>query len=221
MIKELNEKGFVIIRNFFPKDIVEISQNYLRFKYNKIQTFDKLRELARTTISMSDPGDGYSFYTDDFTECLLLNSQKKLEEFLQVDLFPTYSFCRIYEKSNTLEPHTDRYACEISVTCPALLSDDHPSIIYIANYIINYDHYVDNRPSYDMVKEYGSYTRVELFPGDIMIYKGIERLHWREPLESDHLIQFFMHYVLANGQYANEKFNKRPHIGYFNKEQIK
>jgi hypothetical protein len=216
MIKELNEKGFLVIRNFFSEDIIELSRNYLYLKYIKVQRFEKLRELARTTISKSDPGDGYSFYTDDYTESLLLNSQKKLEKFLQVNLFPTYSFFRIYEKSNSLIPHIDREACEISITCPALLSDSRPSTIFISNNL-----FTGHQPSPERVKVECDFTEVNLLPGDIMIYKGTERLHWRDPLESDYLIQFFMHYVLTNGQYAAEKFNKRPYIGYFEKEQAK
>tara|TARA_R110000868_G_C10633938_1_gene743453 strand:+ start:57 stop:707 length:651 start_codon:yes stop_codon:yes gene_type:complete len=215
MINELNEKGFIVIRNFFVEDVVELSHNYLRFKYNKIQRFEKLRELARTTISRNDPGDGYSFYTDDYTESLLLNSQKKLEKFLRVSLFPTYSFCRIYERGNSLVPHIDRNACEISVTCPAILSDNRPSTIFVSNKL-----YSDSQALQNGIEGHGNFTKVDLLPGDIMIYKGIERLHWRDPLESDYLIQFFMHYVLADGQYTEEKFNRRPYIGYFEKENV-
>ena len=54
-------------------------------------------------------------------------------------------------------------------------------------------------------------------PGDLVIYRGCEIEHWREvfeaPKDSFH-VQFFCHYVDANGPYAEWENDKRPFIGY-------
>jgi hypothetical protein len=59
-------------------------------------------------------------------------------------------------------------------------------------------------------------TPVILFPGDMVIYKGCEIDHWRDPLEYDqdtwHL-QGFFHYVDVNGPYAEFKYDKRNSVG--------
>ena len=48
-----------------------------------------------------------------------------------------------------------------------------------------------------------------LEPGDILIYKGVESLHWRLPLENDFHYQAFFHYVDANGPHADKKYDGR------------
>jgi hypothetical protein len=47
--------------------------------------------------------------------------------------------------------------------------------------------------------------KVNLKPGDGVIYRGCEIEHWREAYEGDYHIQAFLHYVDANGKYANYK----------------
>jgi hypothetical protein len=59
-------------------------------------------------------------------------------------------------------------------------------------------------------------NKVTLMPGDLVIYRGCELEHWREPLihPSDvwH-VQGFFHYVDANGPYSEFKYDKRSSIG--------
>jgi hypothetical protein len=57
--------------------------------------------------------------------------------------------------------------------------------------------------------------------GDLVIYRGCEVEHWREEFiapEGSYHIQVFLHYVDANGPYADYKYDRRPSIG-FNKER--
>ena len=52
-----------------------------------------------------------------------------------------------------------------------------------------------------------------MYPGDILFYKGCERYHWRDPLESPLLFQFFMHFVQSDGKYKDLVFDTRPLMG--------
>ena len=47
--------------------------------------------------------------------------------------------------------------------------------------------------------------KINLKPGDGVIYKGHDIEHWREPYEGDYHMQVFLHYVDANGKFANHK----------------
>ena len=47
--------------------------------------------------------------------------------------------------------------------------------------------------------------KINLKPGDGVIYQGCEVEHWREPYEGDYHAQVFLHYVDANGKYADHK----------------
>ena len=114
-------------------------------------------------------------------------------------------------KGDFLIPHKDRVSCEISLTGPIFSSDGNPSSIYISNYNVRS---YNIRPSLAQVDDRQNYTKVDLNPGDVLIYKGPEYLHWRKPLEADYLYQFFMHYVNAHGNYIDYKFDKRPYMGF-------
>ena len=55
---------------------------------------------------------------------------------------------------------------------------------------------------------------MKLNPGDMLIYKGNELEHWREPFEGDHCAQVFLHYNNVETQGAEENlFDGRPHLG--------
>ena len=209
MIDELDKNGYIVLRNFFSRETVALLQQYFKLKAVKLRCNREYRDKTRTVVT-KDVADSYSFYTDNLTDSIMLEYGKQIEDLLQVKLLPTYTYTRVYEKGSYLKPHTDRSACEISATCPILISDYTASTIYVANY--NYTE--EEFPTLDEVMTRGDYTRVDLLPGDIMIYKGIQRLHWREPLQSEALIQFFMHYVRADGVYKEFAYDKKPFIGW-------
>jgi hypothetical protein len=128
------------------------------------------------------------------TETLLEVMTPVLSKMIDCELYPTYSYLRIYQKGADLEKHQDRHSCEVSATVP--LSYDSaqiwPLFIETRNQIIG----------------------VELEPGDALIYKGIEVPHWREAFEGERQVQVFLHYVKKNGDYREYKFDKRPALGH-------
>jgi len=209
MINELDKNGFTVARNFFSQETVALLQQYFHLKFIKLQCNKEYRDKVRTVVT-KDVADSYSFYSDNFTDSLMIEYGKRIEGIAQSSLLPTYTYARVYEKGSYLRPHVDRPSCEISATCPILNSDFTSSTIYVANY----DFTGQDFPTLEDVKARGDYTRVDLLPGDIMLYKGVQRLHWREPLQSDTLIQFFMHYVRADGKYKEFAFDKKPFVGW-------
>jgi hypothetical protein len=47
----------------------------------------------------------------------------------------------------------------------------------------------------------------------MMIYKGLEVPHWREPFAGERQLQLFLHYVRQDGPHAAQRFDGRPHLG--------
>jgi hypothetical protein len=133
--------------------------------------------------------------------------RKQIEKELGIDLLPTYFYDRFYYVGQQLFRHADRAACEISVTLQISTNSDKPWPIWF------------ERPD-------GSESYVLMNNGDATVYKGCEREHWRDPLESKYgkwenkwrsfrkkeddtyHHQIFMHYVNAQGpfvQHANDR----------------
>ena len=56
--------------------------------------------------------------------------------------------------------------------------------------------------------------KVNLKPGDMLVYSGCDLEHWREPFEGEECVQVFLHYNHVNGRFAEQnKFDKRAMLG--------
>ena len=121
-------------------------------------------------------------------ESLMMSKLPLVQKESGLDLFPTYSFWRMYTKFASLEKHTDRPSCEISVTTQ-ISSDGTEWPIYM-----------DGKEC--IIKN-----------GQAIIYLGMEIEHWREEFRGDYQAQCFLHYVNANGIYRDFKYDKRFNIG--------
>ncbi len=112
-----------------------------------------------------------------------------VEKTLGRKVYPTYHFDRFYLSNQTLQPHADRAACEISVSLLIDTTLTEPWPLYVL--------------SSDM-----EVSENNLNAGDILIYKGTECIHWRDNMprgnHSHH--QAFFHYVLQDGNYAHFAF---------------
>ncbi|MGI9065641.1 MAG: hypothetical protein ACR2HX_04465 [Pyrinomonadaceae bacterium] len=184
------ENGYVIIKQFIPRVMCDyISENI------KVLEASSYFGYGDTQVEKA-----FSASAPAVTETLLDVMTPVLSKAINCELYPTYSYLRIYVKGAELEKHQDRPSCEVSATLP--LSYDSPEIwpLYIE---------ADNKT-----------TGVELEPGDALIYKGIEIPHWREAFEGERQVQVFLHYVKKNGDYSEFKFDKRPHLGHQTVEQV-
>jgi hypothetical protein len=56
--------------------------------------------------------------------------------------------------------------------------------------------------------------KVNLQPGDMLVYRGCDLEHWRKKFKGDECVQVFLHYnnIATKGSKENI-FDKRPHIG--------
>ena len=137
----------------------------------------------------------YSHYADLVMETLLQKVQPLMEKYTGLKLSPTYSYARIYKKGDVLARHKDRFSCEISTTLN-LGGEQWP--IYL-------------EPS---GREGQAGIKVDLEPGDMLIYSGCDLEHWREAFAGKNCAQVFLHYNNARKKTAKEnKFDKRPFLG--------
>tara|TARA_R110000764_G_scaffold88377_1_gene169417 strand:+ start:2027 stop:2650 length:624 start_codon:yes stop_codon:yes gene_type:complete len=145
----------------------------------------------------------FSSYSDIVMETLLQELLKKMESQTKLKLYPTYSFARIYKKGNILDRHKDRYSCEVSTTLN-LGGESWPI-------------YLDPTG-----KEGQAGIKVDLEPGDMLIYSGCDLEHWREPFKGKNCAQVFLHYNNVKAKYAKKNmFDGREMLGlppYFKKK---
>jgi len=137
----------------------------------------------------------YSHYGDVAMETLLESLKVKMELETGYKLNETYSYARIYKTGDVLHRHKDRYSCEVSTTLH-LGGDPWPL-------------YLDPTG-----KKGQAGIKVELEPGDMLIYSGCDIEHWREAFPGKDCGQVFLHYNNAKKKTAKpNKFDGRPFLG--------
>ncbi len=139
-------------------------------------------------------------YADPLGESVLEQLQPVLESHTGLRLIPTYSYTRVYGVGAELKKHTDRPSCEISCT------------LYLGGESVEG---VDaTRSDWPIFVEVDGRARtVELEPGDIMIYRGIDVPHWREAFTGLSSAHMFLHFVDADGPHTDMAYDGRASLG--------
>jgi len=133
-----------------------------------------------------------------------------LEQVIGRKLYNTYYYDRFYFPGQELKKHTDRPACEISVTIHVSTNIKESWPIWIKT--------PDTFEDKTIKTASGENRFVHLEAGDGMVYKGCERPHWRDPMpgllestlnkdESLYYHQIFFHYVLQDGIRAHHAWD--------------
>ena len=189
--------GFYVYENAISEDTLKLLKTQFEMLMNVSAYKDGIKELNYKTITKySDKQVPHSFpqYGHHAFESLMLVIQPKVEEVTGLTLYPCYTYARAMYEGAIMLKHKDRPSCQYSVTMCIDEDKDCEYPIYMENYA-------------------GEVNEVYLAPGDMIVYNGTELNHWRERYTGKRQIQAFLHYVDANGQYADYKFDKRPILG--------
>ena len=194
------KNNYKVIRQAISKDLADFIYSYFLMKRKVARKMYDERYISQSNYDYGVWNDEqipetYSHYADIAMETLLQNLQPKMKEETGLKLTPTYSYARIYKKGDILKRHKDRYSCEVSTTLN-LGGDDWP--IYL-------------EPSGETDKEG---VKVDMQPGDMLVYKGCDVEHWREEFTGENCGQVFLHYNDASDPKAEEnKYDTRPFLG--------
>ena len=187
-----------LVKQFIPDDICKVVEQYCLFKM--------LNEPGLVENETQQCPGTHSVHGDILTESLLLYAKPIIENEINLKLVPTYSYYRVYKPGDILKDHIDRESCQVSATI---------TIGYRYNdkddkYRWSLYGYVDGEKRY-----------FDCEPGDALLYKGCEMEHGRDRFDVSkysYQVQVFLHYVAADGGYAEKyKYDGRPGIGCIKK----
>ena len=193
----------IFIKEFLPQQILNLT-----YSYSIIKSLNK-KEFKIDNQTNSLVGE----HGDYLMETLMDLSTPVVEQNVGKKLWPTYSFFRIYDKGSDLKIHTDRESCEYTVAlCLGADPIDQPYEIFVGEEDENsdYKYYSEGREEY---KRYRIDHKFPMVPNNAVIFKGMDKIHWRELCTHDHFITVFLHYVDQEGPYKEYKFDKRNMLG--------
>jgi len=192
----------IFIEKFLPEQILNICYSYSMIKFSNYKKVDMDRQ-ANSLISE---------YSDFLMETLMEASTSVVEQNVGKKLFPTYSFLRIYDKGSDLKVHIDRPSCEFTVAlCLGADPKSKPYEIFIGEEDSSSDYkYYDKKGNYN---RYRIDHKFPMLPNNAVVFKGMDKIHWREICNHDHFITVFLHYVDQNGEFKDYKYDKRNLLG--------
>ena len=183
--RRFRERRYLFVKGILPRPVLDYLKTYYAVLLeNNLFTKD---EQCPSSLSLgADPG------LDAVMECL----RPEISRLVGLELAPTYSYTRRYAKGELLPRHTDRSACEISITTSIQIPKGAgPSVVFL-------------KPPRR------AETKVEMREGDGCIYAGTEVEHWRDRFRIDGYVQLFLHYISKNGpHFPKFAFDGRKCLG--------
>lgn len=167
------------VRAAISNGVLELLAARLEMLHTNINSLRKDTQVEGSLVVSGDP----------VFDTLMLSMLPRIEALVKCSLYPTYSFGRLYQRQSVLNKHTDRAACEFSVSIPIWSEHGKIDPLYFEGHGSKYLNF-----------------------GDFVVYRGCEIAHWREPATGE-FFAVFLHYVDATGPSASWKYDKRQYIG--------
>lgn len=172
-----------LLPGMLEPEVCEVATSYLRLK----------AEVGEMQLGDSQIPQSYCSYADLLMEVLLVRLQPQVEAVVETTLLPTHSYARLYRHGEELTRHQDRPACEVVLSLTLGRSPD-----------LGWPLFVEGD---------GGATRIDVGPGDGVVYPGAAWEHWRPVYTGEWQAQLTLHYVRAQGRFASWVYDRRPGIG--------
>jgi len=210
--KFFEENHWVKIENVITPEVAKLLYHHVQLETQRLATLEEIHGVGNVDENMHGtftdkqaPGD-FSKYGDPIFDALLSILKENMEMYTGKQLVPTYSYHRLYTQGTELTRHKDRPSCEISTTL--CLGYDNSNVDKTRYPDWDWPMFVGPGNG----EEGTSGLPIHLKPGDMIIYRGCEVEHWREPLMGLNHAQVFLHYNEVEGQY-DIPFDGRPMLG--------
>lgn len=190
--QDFEQNKYTVLEKLVPTDLCRVATKYALMKESV--------NFEPEKGSGAQVENAHSVYGDTLMETLMHFLKPHIEKSTGLQLFPTYTYYRVYRPGMQLEKHRDRPSCEISATV-----------------CLGYN-YLQKQPDY----RWGMYVEPSILtgqnPGDAIVYRGCEIDHWRDKFDAgfgSYQVQAFFHYININGPFYPEyAYDKRPGLGH-------
>lgn len=145
-------------------------------------------------------------YAQQYTPMLtfLWGLTPRVAEAVGRELLPTYAYFRAYQQGDVCRVHSDRQACEHSVSLTIAYGDGLPWALSVST-----ERTVEPRPV--VADDFGGEPvgSIAMAPGDGVLYQGTHHRHGRlDPNPNSWSAHLFLHWVEKDGRYADHAFDR-------------
>lgn len=152
----------------------------------------------------------YEFHSSQYPPAMTFHwgLTSRMSDLTGKRLLPTYAFFRVYQKGDVCTVHSDRQACEHSLSMALAYSDGIVWDFEIGRVPRDFE----SGSRIPAAEDFGDepYSSVGLSPGDAILYKGVNHRHGRmTPNPNRWSAHLFLHWIDADGPYADWAFDKK------------
>lgn len=204
---EYSRRGATLLKSLFPKEIVSAMAHQISLQVSRAGS----QTLTKASLG-NKPCHEASCVRWPVLETFLWGLTPRISDLTGKNLLPTYAYFRTYQQGDVCRIHSDRPACEHSLSLTLAYSDDIQWPLAVADLpfdpsesagVTGMDHF-GSTPS----------TAFPMSPGDAVLYRGKDYCHGRPmPNPNRWSAHLFLHWVDRDGPNANLAFDQRPMIG--------
>ncbi|EZP54831.1 MULTISPECIES: hypothetical protein [unclassified Sphingomonas] len=128
----------------------------------------------------------------------------RVAEVVGATLLPTYAYFRAYRQGDVCRIHSDRQACEHSLSLTIAYGEDKPWALSVGRDRIAV-------PQPEVSDDFGGqpYGSVAMAAGDGVLYQGTHHRHGRlDPNPNSWSAHLFLHWVEKDGRYKDQAFDR-------------
>lgn len=198
--KSYRTKGYVHLPRLFPPIVLQLF-------HGRMQTVLDLKNnpkfVSQTWLVTKPALEVYSMHYPPMA-AFHWGLSPIAAELAGCELLPTYAYFRVYQQGDICVVHADRPACEHSLSLMVELADDVPWALCVGREKVRGAAPV---AEHDFGAE--QYTALAMSAGDAVMYRGVDHRHGRiDPNPNRWSAHLFLHWVDANGPYADHAFDK-------------
>ncbi len=195
---DYRKDGYAMVRGLVPVDVARAFMAQLK------QALPPGPVVPAEGDTLVLKREAKEIYGGDFPFMLtfLWGLTPAIEQVVGRPLVPSYCFFRIYREGDILRVHSDRPACEHSVSLTLDYSDDVPWPLEVSSRQL--------RVSEPIAEDFGAdaYSSLAMQVGDAVAYNGTHHRHGRiTPNPNGWSAHLFLHWVDPKGPFADCAFD--------------
>ena len=194
------DDGYVLLKSLFPPSVLQAFRSRIQQDLN----FHGSRAFVRGNNLLTKPAiEVYSLEYPPMA-AFLWGLTPRVTQIAGCELIPSYAYFRIYQKGDICRVHSDRQACEHSLSLTVELGDDIPWALSLEKRHLD-------APLVAVDADFGDepYSAIPMSAGDAVMYRGVNHRHGRlEPNPNSWSAHLFLHWVDAAGPYVDHAFDR-------------
>jgi hypothetical protein len=194
------DDGYVLLKELFPPVVLQA----FRSRIQQDLDFHRSRAFVRENSLLTMPAiEVYSLEYPPMA-AFLWGLTPRVTQVAGRELIPSYAYFRIYQKGDLCRVHSDRPACEHSLSLTVELGDNIPWALSLEKRRLE-------QPLAAIDPDFGKqpYSAIAMSAGDAVMYRGVNHRHGRlDPNPNSWSAHMFLHWVDAQGPYADHAFDR-------------